>query len=219
MLKDSNKLKLLRFVVCAGFALAELLGSTGEAAAAQDSPAEAPMLSLPELRQQVAQLQALDSLQPRRTRLVPHRGLAIAGWTLFGLSYAPAAIMGPFVGVMSDGSSSYNPEPIPWMKASRWSLLVPVAGPFLSGALGMVGAEKSRDDSYDMELFAWTVPWILVDGVAQVTALALIVASYTHGQLVTEVKAKPEQPSVLSSLRVSPYASPGSAGLVVGGAF
>lgn len=155
-------------------------------------------------------MQSLPSSEQR----LPHPGLLAAGSTLFALSYTPALLVGFIAGIANWGyADSNNPEPIPWVHASNWTLPIPVAGPFLSGSLRIVADRKSKDDSYDFAPFIWSIPWIVIDGVAQVAGMAMIVAAYTHPH-----KAPVEQPLV-SRFIFRPYASSTTIEIIAGGAF
>jgi hypothetical protein len=118
----------------------------------------------------------------------PHRGLLIAGWSMFAPSYTAALISGLVFGpIFSVGPNSPNP-------AAGWTLLIPVAGPFIS--------------SIAFPNPGWAVPWSLADGLLQIAGFAMILAAYTHRETVPKLDITQD-----TKLSFAPWASRDACGL------
>jgi hypothetical protein len=121
------------------------------------------------------------------------RGLIGGGIGLLAASYAAALITGSIFASIS--SNNYDGGNNGSMQAAGGTLIIPVVGPFISA---LVYREA-----------AWSVPWAMADGVAQVAGLAMIIAG---------ARIKHKVP-VLGNLHIAPYASAGGGGLVAVGRF
>ena len=155
---------------------------------------------------------AQESTLPYRVTSRPHHhGLQAAGWSLFSVGYAGAFATGIAMGLLWGGScliyyvgtaSCSQPS-----SAAGWTLLIPVAGPLISGIVAP--ATTSSSNSYGL---AWTLPWLLADMPFQVVGLVLIIKGYQTPQHVVE-------PNFLTSLQLRPYSSQTGGGLVLSGKF
>lgn len=101
-------------------------------------------------------------------RLVPSQrrtrsrspGMVVGGSILWVAAYIPAVVMGSMVLVgtaLAPSSASRD-----FVGAVGGTLLIPIAGPFVSGGLSL---------SYQ-----WAAPWILIDGAAQIAGFAMLVS-------------------------------------------
>lgn len=153
-----------------------------------------------------------DSTLPYRVTSRPHHhGMQAAGWSLFSLGYAGAFATGIAMGVLWGGScptyyvgTSNCSRP---STAAGWTLLIPVAGPLISGIVAP--ATTTGADTYGL---VWTLPWLLADMPFQVVGLVLIIKGYQTPQHVVV-------PNFLSSLQLRPYSSQTGGGLVLSGKF
>lgn len=164
----------------------------------------APPATVPSL------LQA-SSLPYRVTSRPHHHGMQAAGWSLFSLGYAGAFATGISMGILWGGSCpTYYVGPSSCSRpssAAGWTLLIPVAGPLISGIVAP--ATASGTDPYGL---VWTLPWLLADLPFQVVGLVLIIKGYQTPQHVVE-------PNFLSSFQLRPYSSQTGGGLVLSGKF
>ena len=96
---------------------------------------------------------------PRRTR-VRSPGMVVGGSILWVAAYIPAVVLGSMVLVGTSLTPSSASRDL--VGAVGGTLLVPIAGPFVSGVLSA---------SYQ-----WAAPWILIDGAAQIAGLAMLVS-------------------------------------------
>jgi hypothetical protein len=128
-------------------------------------------------------------LMPVRFEERRNRGLIGGGIALLGIGYLPALITGAMIGTFETGRSRSDPDGD--IAAASWVLLLPVAGPFISG-LVYRGA-------------FWALPWILVDGAAQVSGLALLVVGAMRREKVP--------------VFIAPMAVAGGTGLALAGDF
>lgn len=141
------------------------------------------------------------------TTAAPHRGALVGtGLTLWLSALTPAAT---FANLYAEGGS-YNPllDPRQHPQEVFYTLAIPVAGPFISGIWFATRPNVTQD--------AWlqyTLPWILVDGIAQVTGFSLFVAG-----LSKRSSAAPGSGS-LQSWRLLPSVSLGQATLTFQGAY
>jgi hypothetical protein len=85
-----------------------------------------------------------------------------------------------------------------WDPGISVPLLIPIAGPFISGLM--------------MPSVYWTVPWILVDGAAQVAGLAMAIVGATHKKRVAVI-------GMDDRLRITPYATADGGGISAIGRF
>ena len=142
-----------------------------------------------------------ESVLPYRVTSRPHHhGMQAAGWSLFSLGYAGAFATGISMGLLWGGRSQPS-------SAAGWTLLIPVAGPLISGIVAP--ATTSSSTSYGL---VWTLPWLLADMPFQVVGLVLIIKGYQTPQHVVE-------PNFLSSPQLRPYSSQTGGGLVLSGKF
>lgn len=142
-----------------------------------------------------------ESALPYRVISRPHHyGMQAAGWSLFGMGYAAAFATGIAFGI--SGRAGSQPS-----SAAGWTLLIPVAGPLISGIVAP--ATTSRDGILSL---VWTLPWLFVGMPAQVAGAVLIIKGYQTPQHVVE-------PNFLSSLQLRPYNSQTGGGLVLSGKF
>jgi hypothetical protein len=131
-------------------------------------------------------------MMPVRYETHRDRGLIGGGAALLAAGYAGAVITGSLFLSFNCTDCSNNSV----NTASAGVLLIPVLGPVLSGLIQLSAA--------------WSLPWILVDGAAQVAGLAMIIVG---ARSVTKV------PVYGDRLRVAPFALAGGGGLIVGGRF
>jgi hypothetical protein len=135
--------------------------------------------ALAQLRSVTAPVPSREEPPPVRYEKKPNRGLMAGGAVLFSLAYAPAMITGTlFVIAGGNGCSSYTigNGPLVWdcpkgnAQIASGLLIVPFAGPFMA-------ALAYRDPS-------WSIPWALVDGVAQVGGLTMMIWAGKHPRAV-----------------------------------
>jgi tetratricopeptide (TPR) repeat protein len=132
-------------------------------------------------------------LAPVRIELRSHRGLIAGGSSLLATSYAAALIAGSmFAALASPYDSSTNGN----LQAAGGTLLIPVLGPF-------IGALVFRTPY-------WSLPWVLVDGAAQVAGLAMIIVG---------ARKKHKVPVFVDNTMVMPFATASGGGLVASGRF
>jgi len=157
---------------------------------------------------EIAELQPLVEaprldLQPRALPIhyeTHHdRGLIAGGVTLLGTAYAGAIITGSVILDQNDRnppdsqygpSASYQPN-----SAAAGTLLIPVLGPVVSAFCFLHPS--------------WSLPWLLVDGAAQVGGLAMI---------ITGARIKRKVP-VLDKVNFMPYGAADGGGLRIAGRF
>ena len=137
-------------------------------------------------------------LQPVRTERRANGGLIGAGIAILSAGYTPALLFASIGTGLFSGSGSKSTL----RSAVGWSLAVPVAGPFLSALLSL-GDTRTFGAS-------WIMPWVLLDGAAQVAGLAMIIGG---------ARSKREVPVLGLQLKVTPYSQPGGGGVAVLGRF
>lgn len=164
-----------------------------------------------ELANNIARLSVIVD-EPHRPRPVPRAvdaiatqtrrssvGLMAAGISIWASSYLAAAITGGllFAGTQSGQiQRSYSPETLAKAQATFGVLFIPVLGPFVSSMI-LPSAE-------------WALPWIFLDGAAQIAGLAMTIAGgRSHRARATDANA----------LLIMPSLSPANMGLAVGGQF
>jgi hypothetical protein len=160
----------------------------------------APRPLLPSLRLPTT---AVDTsgfqLMPVRYEQRRYTGTIAGGIVLLSLGYLPALICAPIWGSLSPFSSRSSSS---LQSAVGWSLMLPVAGPFLSA---MLSAGDTRNFGPQ-----WSLPWALVDGMVQVSGLVMIIAG---------ARNKRQVPVILDNVKVLPYSQPGGGGVAVVGKF
>jgi hypothetical protein len=129
-------------------------------------------------------------LVPVRFEMRSDRGLIAGGIVLLSTGYMGALLTGSLM-LSFNNSSSSGPS-----STATGTLLIPVLGPFISGFAYLNSA--------------WSIPWMMVDGAAQVAGLAMIIAG---------AKSKRKVPVFSDRLRVSPYATWDGGGVAVTGRF
>jgi hypothetical protein len=136
-----------------------------------------------------------------RYELRSDRPLIAGGAALFASSYLAATIAGSlFVG--SSGGNNCSDSPLANnsgcfnTQAAGGVLFIPLLGPFISAG----GAANP----------SWSVPWAMVDGMAQAAGLAMIIAGIRH---------KTKVPVYGDRINVAPVASASSAGVSFSGRF
>ena len=138
-----------------------------------------------------------------------HRGMVAAGWTLFSIGYAAAFGTGIGMGIAWNSTNcypnSYYCTSYP-SSAAGWTLLIPIAGPLISGIIAPV---TSHSSSYAL---AWTLPWLLADLPFQVIGLALLWKGYKTPQKLIV-------PSFVQNVQIKPYSHQTGAGLTMTGSF
>lgn len=123
-------------------------------------------------------------------------GMLVTGAILLPVSYLAALGVGAFGLTGATAlTGSYSESTLSTVRWTFGSLFIPVAGPFVSAGI--------------LPDIQWSLPWILVDGAAQVTGLALVIA----GSRMQKVLRDDAQITLL------PYRSPNSTGLVLAGSF
>lgn len=137
-------------------------------------------------------------LQPVRYERRASGGLIGGGIAILSAGYTPALLFASMGTGLFSGSGSKSTL----RTAVGWSLAVPVAGPFLSALLSL-GDTRTFGAS-------WIVPWVLLDGAAQVAGLAMIIGG---------ARSKREVPVLGLNLKVMPYSQPGGGGVAVLGRF
>lgn len=122
-----------------------------------------------------------------------NRGLVGAGIAVLATSYAAAFISGTLFGLTESGGCCRSDGNL---SAAGWTLVIPVIGPFVSGLVYR-------------EAF-WSVPWMLVDGLSQVSGLVMIIAGARDNHKVAVLG--PE-------VTLAPVMGQGLAGLTLRGRF
>lgn len=122
--------------------------------------------------------------------------MLVAGAVLLPVAYAAALGVGA-LGLVGSATltGSYSESTL---SSARWALgtlFIPVLGPFVSAGI--------------VQDIRWSLPWILVDGAAQVAGLALIIAG----------SRKHRVPGAEARVTFFPYRSPNSTGMVLAGTF
>lgn len=139
-----------------------------------------------------------------------HNGMRAGGITLFAIGYAAAFITGIVMGPLFVGENSQDEKGI---AAGSFCLLVPVAGPFLSGIVAPAVASSRGSSTYYSSSSAstlaliWTLPWILTSGGMQAAGVGMWAGAYRHPQSIVV----PNAPEV--SWRVLPYTTRDGAGM------
>lgn len=134
-----------------------------------------------------------------------HGGMRAGGITLFAIGYAAAFLSGIIMGPIFVGSNSRDDKAI---AAGSFCLLIPVAGPFLSGIVTpSVGASSGYSGSGSTLALIWTLPWLLTSGGMQASGVGMWVGAYKHPQNVIV----PNLPEV--SWRITPYSTRDGAGM------
>lgn len=142
----------------------------------------------------------LDLVRPSDGRLmVPvhyemrsHGGLISGGASLLATGCTAAFISGVIFAALSSSGDSSNGS----ISAAGGTLLIPVAGPFISALV------------YRQAF--WSLPWVFVDGAAQVAGLAMIIVG---------ARTKHRVPVLGDKLSFAPYAGSSGGGLVASGQF
>lgn len=124
-----------------------------------------------------------------------YRSLSAGGAVLFTLGYIPALAAGSVF--ISVGGQLRDRT----FQVASGMLLIPIAGPFISGFM-----EPSGN---------WTVPWIVFDGVAQVGGLAMMILGGKSKRAMERLAQKAH----VAELQIVPVGSPAQSGLVVAGRF
>lgn len=137
-------------------------------------------------------------LAPVRYERRANGGLIAGGIAILSAGYTPALLFASMGTGLFSGSGSKSTL----RSAVGWSLAVPVAGPFLSALLSF-GDTRTFGAS-------WVMPWVFLDGAAQVAGLAMIIAG---------ARSKREVPVLGQQLKVVPYSQPGGGGVAVLGRF
>lgn len=123
-----------------------------------------------------------------------NRGLMAGGAVLFGAGYFGALMTGSFLVTETDtcGTSSSRVA----LGPAAGTLFVPFLGPVISGLM-------CRE-------VTWSVPWILVDGAAQIGGLAMMIAASR-----SNLRLKTQR----VSMQLLPYSSSTSHGFALSGRF
>lgn len=129
-----------------------------------------------------------EPTRPRTRATSP--GTAIAGGVLWGASYVPAVVVGSLILIGSNSVTFSSSSTKSLIQGAGGTLLIPIAGPFLSGGL-----------SLSLE---WAAPWILLDAAAQIAGLAMLVAGarsvpVTDDNVSSLMNLMPTEPSLLGS--------------------
>lgn len=122
-------------------------------------------------------------LSSQGTRRNP--GLWGAGLAMVLCGMVPAMVFGPLYA----NQTSDERKPI------FYTLMIPVVGPFISGAW-LPSVSRSTTD-----VKQYTVPWIVADGMTQLVGLALFIAGVQQRPVPTRIAR------VLGDVRVTPYAT------------
>ncbi len=133
-------------------------------------------------------------LAPVRYEMRSHRGMLGWGISLLSVGYAAAFMSGVTFAIVGGGSSSNDPSGN--LAAAGGTLIIPVIGPFISSLV--------------FRNAAWSVPWALIDGAAQVTGLALTIVG---------ARTKRKVAVLADRFKIGPYATPDGGGLTVSGKF
>jgi hypothetical protein len=142
-----------------------------------------------------------------------HAGMRTGGITLFAIGYAAAFLTGIVMGPLLVGDSGSEDK---GLAAGSFCLLIPVAGPFLSGVVAPVVAASGGSgfsNSGSTLALIWTLPWLFTGGGMQAAGVGMWVGSYRHPQNVVV----PNAPEV--SWRFTPYANRDGAGFAATGNF
>jgi hypothetical protein len=134
-------------------------------------------------------------LAPIRYEWRHHRGMVGWGLALLNTAYAAALFTGISFTVIAGGSGSRN-DPAGNIQAAGGTLIIPIAGPFISALV--------------YRHVAWSLPFVLVDGAAQVAGLALTIVG---------ARKKIKVPVLADNFRIAPYGTYDGGGLVVSGKF
>jgi hypothetical protein len=137
--------------------------------------------------------------RPVALRVVSRRynsGMRTAGIVLTSIGYGVSFLVGVSLGSALISSSSSKDRAF---GRAAFTLLVPIAGPLISG---IVMPLTYSNDS----LGYWTMPWIFTAGAMQIVGIGLWAGAYRHPQ-------KKLVPAYATDLRVLPAAGPGFAGL------
>lgn len=163
-------------------------------------PGIAPRPLLPSLRLPSPGLDTSGiQMLPVRYEQRRYTGTIAGGIVMLSVGYLPALVCAPIWGSIGTFSSRSSGS---LQSAVGWSLMLPVAGPFLSA---MLSAGDTRNFGA-----AWALPWALVDGMMQVSGLVMIIAG---------ARNKRQVPVILDNVKVLPYSQPGGGGVAVVGRF
>jgi hypothetical protein len=133
-------------------------------------------------------------LAPVRYEMRAHRGMLGWGISLLSVGYAAAFMGGVSFAVI--GGSSSSRDPAGDIRAAGGTLIIPVAGPFIS--------------ALTYRHVAWSLPWALIDGSAQVAGLVLTIVG---------ARTKKKVAVLADKFNLAPYGTPDGGGLVVSGKF
>lgn len=162
--------------------------------------ATAPRPLLPNLRLPSPGLDTSGyQMLPVRYEQRRYTGTIAGGIVMLSLGYLPALVCAPLYGSLGISSSRSSGS---LQSAVGWSLMLPVAGPFLSALLSAGDTRKFGPE--------WALPWALVDGMMQVSGLVMIIAG---------ARNKRQVPVILDNVKVLPYSQPGGGGVAVVGRF
>jgi hypothetical protein len=163
-------------------------------------PAAAPSDSL-------ARLEALLLARTNNTEYDRMRrrntSLMVGGSILFGFGYAGAFLTGTmYLGLGACSNYSYNYTGSTTNQscvAANSLLLVPIVGPVIGGLV--------------QPSVVWTIPWLFIDGAAQIGGLAMMIASAKSNHALNQ-KSSP-----LANLHLLPYSTPTQSGITLAGRF
>jgi hypothetical protein len=116
--------------------------------------------------------------------------LLAGGLALTAIGYLPALL----TGIVTIASG--------WPDGVTWPLLVPVIGPVISGGVALAGYQPPIS-------VEWGLPWIILDGTAQVAGLALLIAA---------ARMKPDG-AARARVQIAPWSTRGGSGLAAVGRF
>lgn len=139
-----------------------------------------------------------DRLRSRNTSLM------VGGSVLFGLGYAAAFLTGSLTlglgGCHGDsyGYPYYTSTSNAPCVAANSLLLVPIAGPVIGGLV-----QPSA---------GWTIPWVFVDGAAQIGGLAMMIMAAKSNHALS-------QKHPMANLQLLPFSSPQQSGITLAGRF
>lgn len=141
----------------------------------------------------------LEARDDGRVRFLPMRYELRANWKLIGggigllsASYTAALITGSLFASFTSNLNSGQGD----LRGAGGALIVPVAGPFISGLV-------FRD-------WVWSTTWILVDGLAQVSGLAMIIVG---------AKDRVQRLVPVTRAQILPWTGPGVVGITAAGVF
>jgi hypothetical protein len=135
-------------------------------------------------------------LAPIRYEWRHHRGMVGWGLALLNTAYAAALFTGISFATIGRSGFGNNNDPAGDISAAGGTLIIPVVGPFISALV--------------YRHVAWSLPFVLVDGAAQVAGLALTIVG---------ARKKHKVAVLADNFRVAPYGTGDGGGLVVSGKF